>query len=323
MRFHFVLPPPEQTAGGIGLAYATGMVAGLRALGHEAGIAHSGDGPPPQGAILVVDGLSLPGSPALATPTNVALMHHVAARPAADRSDRQDIQALLGTMLPQMRRVVCTSPAVADGLIGAGLAPAAITSVIEPGADDLPQHMPTAAPPSILVPGVLTRRKGQGDLLRALARLVDLDWTVTIAGATARDPAYAAELLASIPELGLQDRAEIVANPDEARWADLWSEASLFATASRWEGYPSALMSALRRGIPVVSTAFDGVASRLPPDAGLVCPLDDGPTLSKVLRRVLFSPALRSDFATGAWRAGQSQPDWTTQARLLAASVEN
>ncbi len=191
----------------------------------------------------------------------------------------------------------------------------AAVDVVVPGAHDLPRNVAADGTCRILSVGVLTPRKGHDALLRALARLRDLDWSLTIAGSAGRDPGHAAYLAALVPELGLADRVRLLADPNDAALDALWREAQLFALTTRWEGYAAGVAEALRRGIPVVVT--EGGGALVPMSAGAVCALEDEPTLSKCLRRVVFDAALRAEMAEGAWRAGQGLPSWQDQAAAM------
>ncbi|HYZ63248.1 MAG TPA: glycosyltransferase, partial [Acetobacteraceae bacterium] len=103
----------------------------------------------------------------------------------------------------------------------------------------------------------------------------------------------------------------------------LWKQASLFALATRWEGYPSAVMEALRRGIPVVVSDGGDAGAFVPPDAGAVCPKDDMATFGKCVRRVLFDRALHGDMAEAAWQAGQKLPGWAQRAQEFIAVLRS
>ncbi|MBC7801525.1 MAG: glycosyltransferase family 4 protein, partial [Gemmatimonadaceae bacterium] len=290
MEFAFALPDRADTGGGAGFAYADGMARALRGMGHAA-VVHEGEGwSCPASAIPVVDGLLLPALMhdigRLAAQGGVALIHHVLARAGRDATQRMAVWDAMRAMLPRLR-VVATSQPVADRLA----ADLGITAaVVPPGSDDLPRSPPQDGPCRILSVGVLTPRKGHDLLLRALARLTDVDWSLTIAGAAARDPVHAAHLAALIPELGLSHRVRLLPDPDDASLEPLWRDAQLFALATRWEGYATAVAVALRRGIPVVVTQAQGsgAGAMVPPGAGAVCAFDDGPTLSKCLRRLVF-----------------------------------
>ena len=321
MHIAFALPDRADTGGG-GLAYAEAMAAGLRAAGHTADVTEDDHPAWPPGAVPVIDGmllpLLLPRLDELAEVGAVALIHHALSRAGRDPGQRAEIVDALRAMLPRLRRVVATSRPVAERLtreFGLGA-----VDVVEPGLPDLPRNAPGSGTCRILSVGVLTPRKGHDVLLRALARLPDLDWTLTIAGSAGRDPDHAARLAALVPELGLDGRVRLLAEADGAALDALWRDAHLFALASRWEGYPAGVMEALRRGIPVVVTEGDkpgGVSATVPPGVGAACALEDGATLSKCLRRMVFDAGLRAEMAEGAWRAGQRLPGWAAQAALL------
>ena len=324
MHLTFALPALAGTGGSTGRSYAYGLAAALRSLGHQVDVAE-GDAPSfAPTTIPIVDGLLLPHLlprlPELVERGAAAVVHHVSARAGRDACAREAVQDIERTMLPALRRVVATSQPVADRLQqDFGVSDAA---VVAPGLDALPRSTPGDGPVQILAAGVLTPRKGHDTLLQGLARLSDLDWRLTVAGSAERDPVHAAQLAAMVLEPGLAGRATVLTDPDPDAMERLWQSAGVFALATRWEGYPSGVAEALRRGVPVVVTAGGAVGGLVTPEAGIVCAPDDMPLLSKCLRRILFSPALRNDMAEGAWRAGQALPGWDMQARLFLAALQ-
>ena len=316
MHIAFALPSRADTGGG-GLAYAEAMAVALRPMGHAAEVVESSDPKWTPDAVPLIDGLLLPHLlprlDRLVEVGAVALIHHAMAAAGRDAARRAEVAEAMRAMLPRLRRVIATSQPVADRLMQEfGVAS---VDVVEPGIPELPRNMTTEGTCHILSVGVLTPRKGHDVLLRALARLLDLDWSLTIAGASGRDPEYAARLAAMIPELGLAERVRLLADPGDAALDALWQRADLFALATRWEGYAAGVAEALRRGVPVV--VAQGGGALVPADAGAVCALEDEPTLSKCLRRIVFDTGLRSAMAEGAWSAGQRLPGWPAQAALL------
>lgn len=319
MQIAFALPHGAD-AGGPGFAYADGMARALRAMGHDATVGAGDVLGLQQGAVPVIDGWLLPSLLAqvewLAEHGAVALIHHAYASAGRDAESRAAVGAALRAMLPRLR-VVATSQPVADRLMAEFALPNVV--VVAPGADDLPRSMP-GAPCRVLSVGVLTPRKGHDVLLRTMAGLADVDWSLVIAGGAARDRVHASQLVALIEELGLSQRVQLLMDPDIAALDGVWAQAHLFALATRWEGYAAGVAEALRRGVPVITTNAGGAL--VPPDAGAICSLDDVPTLGKCLRRVMFDADLRADMAAAAWQAGQALPGWTAQATLLAAALE-
>ena len=314
MNLVFLTPSPDPAGGGSG--FNAGLIPALRALGHPVDVRHDAASLP-QGATPVVDGLLLPDLEAdldmLLACDAVAVIHHVSARAGQDKAMREDVRTTERRMLPLFRRVVATSQPVADRL--AELYGLSRVRVLQPGLLELPRSPGSGGPGChILSVGVMTPRKGHHRLLQALARLTDLDWTLTIAGDAQRDVAHAQAVAALVDDLGLASRVTIMADPSMSALDAAWAGADLFALASSWEGFPAGIAEALRRGIPVAATTVGEVAAITPADASVLCQADDMVTFGKCLRRAIFDTTLRAALAEGAWAAGQAMPGWPQQA---------
>lgn len=322
MHIAFARPPLAETGGDNG--YIDGIAPALRELGHKVDVVEDASTEFAEGAVPVIEAMAMPR---LATPMEelagrdaVALVHHVAAGSGPDDPARPELKEVERAMLQRLRRVVATSGPVAARLQSEfGVA----AQQVPPGVPDLPRNQPGTDAAVVLSVGVLTRRKGHDVLLRAMARLTDLPWTLAIAGGSGRDPAYAAELAALIEELGLSHRASLLADPEPDALRRAWESAGVFALATRWESYAKAVAEALRRGIPVVVTDGGEAGALVPAEAGAVCSVDDPATFGKCLRRLLFDHALRADMAEAAWQAGQQLPSWRQQAQAFAAILRS
>ncbi len=322
---HLVFLTPSPAPAGGGSAFNAGLIPALRALGHEVTVRHGVADIPGEG-VPVVDGLLLPDAEpqidALAGQDAIAVIHHVSAKAGRDPGARDAVRAIEQRMLPRLRRVVATSTQVAERLTADfGVA---TPHLVGPGLPDLPRSPGSGGPGCRIVSiGVLTPRKGHDRLLKALARLTDLDWTLFIAGDARRDPVYAGGIAAQVDGLELQSRVTVLADPSPDALEPLWRQADLYALASSWEGYAAGIAEALRRGVPVVASDIEGVRTLTPPAAGVLCPPDDAETFSKSLRRVVFDRALRASLAEGAWQVGMALPGWPQQALAFDAILRS
>lgn len=349
MRIALLVPGPFDAVSG-GYGYDRRIVAGLRTLGHEVQVVELPGRHPwpdsdavegaraalaslPAEACVVVDGLGLPAFAhtieALERRGAIGLIHHPTALEHGTPGPVRDaLREAERAVFPRLGRLVCTSVPTARRLPAEfGVQPERI-GVVEPGTDPAPRSAGSSDPAgsagggcAILSVGALIPRKGHDVLVRALATLPDLDWTLTIAGGE-REPAHATGLRALAEELGIAQRVAFVGEVGQAELDELWSRADVFALATHWEGYGMAVAEALARGLPVAVTAGGAVAELVPVDAGVVSPPGDVASFGKALRRVIFDEALRAEMAEAAWAAGQRLPRWEDRAAAFAAEIE-
>ena len=342
MRVALLVPGPFDTVSG-GYGYDRAIVAGLRALGHAVDV-HELDGQHPladdaayaaaaaawhgmaSDAVPVIDGLCMPAfaplAGALAARGAVGLIHHpIALEPGHEPATRDELHALERRLFPALRRAIVTSRPTGERLAADFDVDPRRIACVEPGTADAPRSQGSGGPGcAVLSVGVLTPRKGFEALLRALAMLPDLDWSLTIAGG-ARDKPHALALQQLVADLGLCPRVTFAGEVVAGRLEELWQHADVFALASRYEGYGMAVAEAVKRGLPVATTDTGAAQSLVSPDSGVVCPVGDIVTLGKSLRRMIYDTALRADMGDAAWRAGKMLPSWQTQAQAFAAAL--
>ncbi len=334
----FAIPGDITTLTG-GYIYERRLLEGLRAAGHD--VTHlqlgaSYPDPTPDEMTEAVDALCavdpnrvliLDGFVSGATETSglagvrapmVAMVHH----PLAMESGLSDVRRehLFKTErdnLALVEHVLVPSPHTASMLTDHyGVAADRIT-IARPGTNR-PGGVPSPIdPPLILSVGLLHPRKGHDILLHALARLKDVDWQAVIVGSD-HDTGHAAQLIDLQQSLGLGGRVRFAGKVPQDQLEPLYRQASIFALATRYEGYGIVFDEALAHGLPIVSCKTGAVPDTVPDDAGVLVPVDDIDGFSHALGRLLSDQSKRRDFAKAAQRAGLSLPDWSETARIAS-----
>jgi glycosyltransferase involved in cell wall biosynthesis len=249
----------------------------------------------------------------------VALCHHPLALetgvgPADARRRRESERAALGVCA----RVIATSETTARTLAGDYAVPPARLTVACPGTDPAPRATGSGGPGvAILSVGSLTPRKGHDVLIAALAGLAQLDWRLTIAGPSDRDPGHARGLAAQIVAAGLRDRLLLAGAMDSAALDRAYSGADLFVLASRHEGFGMAYTEAMARGLAVVGCSAGAVPEATRGAAHLVAP-GDAAAMRAALAGLIGDGAARARLAQECWQAAQGFTRWNDTAAAVA-----
>ena len=227
---------------------------------------------------------------------------------------RRGYRALMPRFYPLANGVVAPSDGIRKELIRMGVPDSKISVIHNPVMANNPvtttdagvaQGHANRAPeygPFVLGVGRLHLQKGFDMLLRAFGRLDRTDLRLVILGEGSDR-----EVIDSLArQLGIADRVHLPgAVSDVDRW---YGSAECFVLSSRYEGWPNALMEALRTGCPAVS--FDcpyGPAEIIDHGtSGLLVPQGDVHELSRAIAQVVGNPALRQRLAAGGRRRAKA-----------------
>ena len=343
MKAFFVIPGAvDQPTGGYG--YDRKILAHARAGGIDLGHVEIPGGYPfpdnavlretsrrladlPADGVLLIDGLAYGAMPAQllgALPQRlVELCHHpLALEPGTDPETQAQLRTSERAAMALARRVIVTGPQTA-AIVAAdfGVAPQRI-AVAVPGTDRAERATGSGgATRKLLAVGSVIPRKGYDVLVRALAEVADLDWTLDIVGSLLHAPATVVEVQNLIQDLGLARRTTLRGALGSAALEQAYVKADLFVMATHYEGYGMVIAEAMARGLPIVTTNGGAVADTFDTRAGLLVPHGQSQALAKAIREMLTTHGILKHFSDGSWASGQELPSWDDTVSVIAATL--
>jgi glycosyltransferase involved in cell wall biosynthesis len=149
--------------------------------------------------------------------------------------------------------------------------------------------------PLILMPGRLTRWKGQTVLLEALSQLKDIDYRCVMVGSDQGRTAYRRELEALIARYGLGSRASIMDECNDMPAAYMLSDV-VVSPSTDPEGFGRTVGEAQAMGRPVVASDHGGAREQIIAErTGFLFPSGDAAALAAGLRKALsLAPDVRA-----------------------------
>ncbi|MEM1375797.1 MAG: glycosyltransferase [Pseudomonadota bacterium] len=253
----------------------------------------------------------------------IAMVHHpLAFETGLDEARREQLHALERANLRRVSHVLVPSPATKTILIDAYSVPAEKITIARPGTDRRARAGEKQSPPLILSVGIQHPRKGHDVLLEALAKIQHLDWQAVIAGKV-YDEAFANTLVNLHRDLGLERRVKLAGYVGDDELTALYSSATIFALATRFEGYGLVFDEALANGLPIVSCHTGAVPDTIPKNARLLVQVDDPAALADALTQLLQNPELYRSKQTAAQNAGDKLPTWADTAKIAGSVLDD
>ena len=335
----FVYPGDLNSTSG-GYAYDRRIIKGLEYHGWQVQLISLGGGYPfidptqreyarssllnlAQGVPMVIDGLALGALPDLAPVIAnrhplIALIHHPLAFEFGlsdpeikylEQSETQALKHVLG--------VIANSPATARDLNQYYGIHSEILHVVSPGTDRI-RHLELRTqksvddfnPVNLLSVGSIIPRKGFHDLIPALEPLIDLPWTLSIAGETSRNVKAYELLTSNIKDFHLEGRINVLGVVTNEELEHLYAKADIFVLASLFEGYGMAYAEAIAHGLPIIATSGGAIPDTVPQEVGLIVPPGDIPALTNALKTLILDQSYRARLSSGAHEAALLQPTW-------------
>ncbi|WP_309570546.1 glycosyltransferase family 4 protein [Deinococcus sp.] len=222
------------------------------------------------------------GIPAIFTAHGWAFTDGVPAR------ERQFYTVAERVMAPLARRIITVSGYDRQLALRHRVAGERRLVTVHNGMPLLPEQVPAEPdmqPPTLVMVARFQEQKDHATLLRALAGLTDLPWTLELIG----DGPLLPDMQALTAELGLVERVRFLGARRDV--AERLQRAQVFVLATHWEGFPRSILEAMRAGLPVVASAVGGVSESVTDGVtGRVVPPADVAALREALGTLISSP---------------------------------
>jgi glycosyltransferase involved in cell wall biosynthesis len=226
-------------------------------------------------------------------------------------------------LLSRVRGVLCPSRKTAAAVKGYGISSERI-AVVSPGTakPKRPPRSRRGPVRALLCVANVVPRKGHEVLVEALARIVDLDWSLACIGSLERDRTTVRAVLRKIRATGLGRRVTLTGERPPRAVERAYREADAFVLPSLHEGYGMVYAEAMVHGLPVIATTAGAISETVPPQAGLLVPPGNPLALARALRRVIAQPALAARLAAGSRAAGTLLPSWSQATEAWEAAFD-
>ncbi len=327
-----------------GYVYDRRVIAELRRFGCEVEVIDLGEGFPnrtepsadaaarlqalPEGTPIIIDGLALGALPHTVSELQqrhpvIALVHHpLALETGLSAAAAAAFRASERSALAATRHVIVTGGATARLLVADYDVAASAITVAVPGNDRVtPNPIRPTGPINLLAVGALVPRKGYDILVEALARLVDLDWQLVIAGDCTRDREVAGAIATRVVLLRLSPRLRLAgAVDDEESGASTAKPICLSCPratkATEWPLPKRSLMDSrsLERG-------WARFRRRCRAAPAYLVPPDDVGALATALRTMILDREQRAACAQASRLAATQLPSWEGTALAILDAV--
>ena len=166
----------------------------------------------------------------------------------------------------------------------------------------------------LFVGRVEDKRKGFDLLEETFRACRQPHWCLTVVGVVseAKKASLSAEFGSAIRVLGEVNEADL-----EREYAST----DLFVMPSRYEGFGMPYIEAMRYGVAVVGTTAGGIPDTVPPETGILVPVDDQAALSSTVQRLAESESERLALGQAGLRWSE-RFQWNVIVKTLEADYE-
>lgn len=166
-------------------------------------------------------------------------------------------------------------------------------------------------PLRVIAVGNVIARKGLHTLIAGLAALPRERWTLTIAGRTDAEPAYATQLRKQITARGLTDQVTLAGGLGDTALREALEDSDVLAVPSSYEGYGIVYVEGMGFGLPALAGAAGAAGEIITPGVdGWLVPAGDATAITDALRPLLDNRTALAMMSLAARRRYVTHPTW-------------
>ena len=159
--------------------------------------------------------------------------------------------------------------------------------------------------PVIMLPGRITRLKGQEIFLQALSLMTTNGYQAVLVGDTEDNPSFTADLVRLMQNNGLEGKVKLAGHCSDMAAAYLLADIVLSASSSEPEAFGRTTVEAMAMGKPVIATAHGGsLETVVHGETGWLIPPSDPVAMAKAMDTAL---GLGGEMLQQIGRAGQER----------------
>ena len=165
-----------------------------------------------------------------------------------------------------------------------------------------PKVLTANDPITLIAVGILSRGKGQLDMIDMLARMPATNFRLHLIGDCAQNASYTEEIRALIQQSHLQESIIIHGSVPQQVLFELLPQCDLYLSASSYESYSMATAEAVAHGLPVLAYATGAIGDWIEDGVnGVMIELGQSEQFFQALRRLLTKRDLLNKLRHNAW----------------------
>ena len=166
-------------------------------------------------------------------------------------------------------------------------------------------------PVRIMTVGRLVKRKGVGQVIRALPMLADKNVELAIVGGSGSEDPEATRLLALADQLGVADRVRMAGQVGRRDMPAMLRTADVVVATPWYEPFGIVPLEAMACGIPLVVSAVGGLIDSVVDGlTGIHVPPRDSAAIAEALRSLLDDPARMREFGRNGRSRVEARYSW-------------